>query len=178
MANSFVHNVYNVNMGSSKLEADEKTREICMRVVNKAKELNVELVLPTDFVTSTDIESAATGVSSSLNSNEMAMDIGPDSLNRFVAELNKCNTVVWNGPVGMFEKEQFAHGTKGILEQVLRKNKNITSIICGGDTGSAIKKFQGEQWVSHISTGGGASLELLEGKELPGISYLAQDNVL
>jgi len=102
----------------------------------------------------------------------MILDIGIETLNKWSEILLQHNTIVWNGPVGMFEKDQFGNGTKGIIENVFKKKSSITSIICGGDTGSAIKKYKGEKYVSHVSTGGGASLELLEGKELPGISTL------
>jgi phosphoglycerate kinase len=106
----------------------------------------------------------------------MAFDIGPDSTKKFIEVLNGCQTLVWNGPVGMFEKEEYGNGTKDIFEKACSK-KGFTTIVCGGDTGSAAKKFNAESYISHISTGGGASLEVLEGKILPGLSSLSDDKL-
>lgn len=103
----------------------------------------------------------------------MALDIGPETTKYWTDEILKCKTVIWNGPVGMFERLAFSSGTFKLLQAL--NSKDITSIVCGGDTGSAVKQFSGESFVSHISTGGGASLELLEGKELPGIKALTDD---
>lgn len=106
----------------------------------------------------------------------MAFDIGPDSTKKFIDVLNGCKTLVWNGPVGMFEKAEYGNGTKYIFEKACSK-KGFTTIVCGGDTGSAAKKFNAESYISHISTGGGASLEVLEGKILPGLSSLSDDKL-
>lgn len=172
MANSFAYHVQGVDMGQSLVEKDDNSGKICKNVLKLAKEKGVKILLPTDYICSKNIESPITEVKSTLDETDMAMDIGPESLKTMVNELNKCKTVVWNGPVGMFEKPQFSLGTRGILEQVMRDNASLTSIVCGGDTGSAVKALGQESWIDHVSTGGGASLELLEGKQLPGLVSL------
>lgn len=174
MANSFVHNLYGTPMGKSLLEKDENAVKVCKEVVEYAKQKGVELVFPTDFVCAKDIDGTGLAVKKTLEADDMAFDIGPDSVDYFVKVLGGCNTLVWNGPVGLFEKDAYGHGTKDIFERVCTK-KGFTTIVCGGDTGGAAKKFNAESYVSHISTGGGASLELLEGKVLPGLSSLSDD---
>lgn len=174
MANSFVHNLYGTPMGKSLLEKDDNAVKVCKEVVEYAEKKGVELVFPTDFVCAKDIDGTGLAVKSTLESDDMAFDIGPDSVQKFIQVLNGCNTLVWNGPVGLFEKDAYGHGTKEIFERACSK-KGFTTIVCGGDTGSAAKKFKAEGIVSHISTGGGASLELLEGKILPGLSSLSDD---
>lgn len=143
MANSFVHNLYGTPMGKSLLEKDENAVKVCKEVVEYAKKKNVELVFPIDFVCAKDLNASGMSVKSSLQSDDMAFDIGPDSIKKFVEVLNGCQTLIWNGPVGMFEKEEFGQGTKQIFEQVCNK-KGFTTIVCGGDTGSAAKKFKAE----------------------------------
>ena len=101
---------------------------------------------------------------------EIGVDIGYNTVKLFRQYLDQAKTIIWNGPVGIFEREPFANGTKGICEVL--KNIDATKIIGGGDTGAAITMFGYEEYVTHISTGGGASLELLEGKVLPGIEVI------
>ena len=102
------------------------------------------------------------------------MDIGEESIASFTAEIENCATVVWNGPMGVFENETFATGTFAVAEAMAEKstNGNGTTIIGGGDSVAAVEKAGLAKKMSHISTGGGASLELLEGKVLPGVSAL------
>jgi phosphoglycerate kinase len=100
----------------------------------------------------------------------MGLDIGPDSVKSFQAELNECKSVIWNGPMGVFEMDAFAKGTFAIADTLA--NLNGITIIGGGDSVAAVEKAGLADKMSHISTGGGASLELLEGKVLPGVAAL------
>ena len=100
----------------------------------------------------------------------MGLDIGPDSVKAFQSELNECKSVIWNGPMGVFEMEAFAKGTFAIADTLA--NLNGITIIGGGDSVAAVEKAGLADKMSHISTGGGASLELLEGKVLPGVAAL------
>jgi phosphoglycerate kinase len=101
------------------------------------------------------------------------MDAGPESRKLFAAAVGRAKTIVWNGPVGVFEFDKFAQGTRSLADAVAAATaRGATTIIGGGDTATAAAKFGVEEKVSHVSTGGGASLELLEGKVLPGVSAL------
>jgi phosphoglycerate kinase len=103
----------------------------------------------------------------------MGLDIGPDSVKMLQDELSSCKSVIWNGPMGVFEMDKFAAGTEGIARTLAGLTKTGTcTIIGGGDSVAAVEKFGLADQMSHISTGGGASLELLEGKVLPGIAAL------
>jgi phosphoglycerate kinase len=103
----------------------------------------------------------------------MGLDIGPDSVKFFQESLADCKTVIWNGPMGVFEFPQFAKGTEAIARTLADLTKSgTTTIIGGGDSVAAVEQLNLGEQMSHISTGGGASLELLEGKELPGIAAL------
>lgn len=106
-----------------------------------------------------------------LPDNELGLDIGPRSVRLFETYIEKANTIIWNGPVGVFELPKFSEGTRSIA-QAIAENKNAISIIGGGDSAAAVIKFGYENEITHISTGGGASLEYLEGKELPGIKAI------
>merc|ERR1711998_628842 len=103
----------------------------------------------------------------------MGLDIGPDSVKMFQDELKECKTVIWNGPMGVFEMDAFAKGTFAIAD-TLAEMSEATTIIGGGDSVAAVEKAGLAEKMSHISTGGGASLELLEGKVLPGVAALKE----
>lgn len=147
--------------------------DVAKKVMEKARDNDVQLLLPVDSVVADAFsESAETKVVSAgeIESGWMGLDIGPKSVALFSDVLRKCRTVIWNGPLGVFEMSPFSHGTLSIAQ--LLAELDVTSIIGGGDTAAAVAQFGLSDKMSHISTGGGASLEMLEGKELPGITAL------
>ena len=132
-----------------------------------------KVLLPTDVVIATEIaEDATTAVvgADAIPADQMGLDIGPETRAAFAAVIAAAGTVVWNGPMGVFEKTPFAGGTIAVAEALAASE--AVSVIGGGDSAAAIEKFGLAEQVSHVSTGGGASLEFLEGKELPGIAAL------
>ncbi|KAK6458282.1 3-phosphoglycerate kinase [Scheffersomyces xylosifermentans] len=147
-------------------------------LVAKAKKNGVEIVLPVDFVTADKFDKdAATGVATDaegIPDNWMGLDAGPKSNELFAATVAKAKTIVWNGPPGVFEFENFSKGTKSLLDAAVKSAEaGNTVIIGGGDTATVAKKYGVVDKLSHVSTGGGASLELLEGKELPGVTAIS-----
>lgn len=157
-------------IGRSKLEADKI--EVANHVLQKAKAGKVEILLPLDNVCVKEIKAGAGTVLSGENvpSDLIAVDIGPKTIGYFEIALEGAKTVVWNGPMGIFEIEAFANGSKAIAETLA--HLDATTIIGGGDTAACVAQFGLEDKMTHISTGGGASLEFLEGKTLPGIAAL------
>ena len=158
-------------IGSSIL--DENGIELAKEIIDKASKLNKDLVLPVDIVVADKFENEAntkTVAAESIPSDMMGLDIGPKSIELFNKKIAEAKTVVWNGPVGVFEMENFAKGTRAVADALAESD--CISIIGGGDSAAAIKKFGLEGNMTHISTGGGASLEFLEGKELPGIAVI------
>lgn len=155
-------------IGTSLLE--EEKIDYALEMVNKAKEKGVKLLLPVDNVCgksfSADAESVVTE-DQNISAGYMGLDIGPKSIELFKAELEQAKTVVWNGPMGVFEFSNFAKGTLAIAETLAALD--ATTIIGGGDSAAAVNQLGFGEKMSHISTGGGASLEFLEGKVLPGI---------
>ncbi len=164
-------------VGSSLLE--ENQIDTCKEYLRRAAELGVEVVLPTDIVVASkfgaDAEvavSAANDIESSpFGASGLGLDIGPDSAARFAAEIAASKTVFWNGPMGVFEIDKFAGGTRAVAK-ALTEVQGL-SVVGGGDSAAAVRilGFNDDQF-GHISTGGGASLEFLEGKELPGLDVL------
>jgi phosphoglycerate kinase len=164
-------------VGSSLLEADQI--DTCKEYLKRAAELGVEVILPTDIVVASkfgaDAEVAVTSAdsieSSPFGASGLGLDIGPESAARFATEIADAKTVFWNGPMGVFEIEKFANGTRAVAE-ALTKVSGL-SVVGGGDSAAAVRilGFQDNQF-GHISTGGGASLEFLEGKTLPGLEIL------
>ena len=157
---------------------DEKMITTASRVIKKARQNRVKLVLPIDFVVADSIDkpSKIEIVSSdSVPSNMMGLDIGPETIKLFSKVLSKAGTILWNGPMGVFEKKDFENGTKEIAKLLSElKDENIITIVGGGDSASAIRKFSTIENITHVSTGGGASLELLSGKNLPAIEALGK----
>merc|ERR1719353_1698074 len=141
--------------------------KIVPEIMAKAKEKNVEIILPVDFVTSFKFGEDGTIETATkeggIKDGMMGLDCGPESIKRNAAAIMASKTIIWNGPMGVFEMASFETGTKS----------GVITVIGGGDTATACKKYGTEDKVTHVSTGGGASLELLEGKELPGIAALS-----
>ncbi|MBU4376153.1 MAG: phosphoglycerate kinase, partial [Candidatus Omnitrophica bacterium] len=160
-----------INIGKSKLEADKV--DLAKDILSKAKAKNVRILLPVDHVVADKVDAAAkTEIVNTreIPDGEIGLDIGPKTIEEFEKVLKDSKTVVWNGPVGFFEIKPFSKGTEE-LARFLTTIK-ATTIIGGGDTAAAIYELGLEDKMSHISTGGGASLEYLEGKTLPGIAAL------
>jgi phosphoglycerate kinase len=136
-----------------------------------------KLVLPTDIVVAPAIDAggdARVVSAEQIPDDQMGLDIGPDSARRFAEVLETAKTIVWAGPMGVFERDAFAEGTRAVAQAVAEAtDRGATTLAGGGDTGAALAKFGYAQKMSHVSTGGGASLEFLEGKILPGIAALA-----
>jgi phosphoglycerate kinase len=161
-----------LSVGNSLVEEDKL--ELAKSLEAKAKAQGVELLLPTDVVVADKFAPDANAKTVSINDipdGWMGLDIGPDSIKVFQDALADCNAVIWNGPMGVFEFDKFAAGTEAIAHTLAGKSDAVT-IIGGGDSVAAVEKVGVAEKMSHISTGGGASLELLEGKTLPGIVAL------
>ncbi|MEG4497115.1 phosphoglycerate kinase [Microcoleus sp. F10-C6] len=163
-----------LNVGKSLVEDDKL--ELAKSLEAKAKERGVAFLLPTDVVVADKFAADAntqTVPVESIPDGWMGLDIGPDSVKTFQDALADCKTVIWNGPMGVFEMEKFAVGTEGIARSLAGLTETgTTTIIGGGDSVAAVEQLDLGAQMSHISTGGGASLELLEGKELPGVAAL------
>ncbi len=163
-----------LNVGKSLVEEDKL--ELAKSLEAKAKERGVALLLPTDVIVADKFAADANSQTVSVENipdGWMGLDIGPDSVKTFQDALADCKTVIWNGPMGVFEIPQFAKGTEAIAHVLAGLTKTgATTIIGGGDSVAAVEQLNLGAEMSHISTGGGASLELLEGKVLPGIAAL------
>ncbi|MDD5568428.1 MAG: phosphoglycerate kinase [Candidatus Omnitrophica bacterium] len=157
-------------IGNSKLEKDKL--DLAKSILEKAKSLNKEIVLPVDnvIVDTIDANAKTEIAGDQIPEGKIAVDIGPKTIRLFEDKLSSAKTIVWNGPLGIFEMDAFASGTKEVAGFVA--NLKAVTIIGGGDTAAAIAKFKLENKMTHISTGGGASLEYLEGKVLPGVAAL------
>ncbi|MDJ0846611.1 MAG: phosphoglycerate kinase [Crocosphaera sp.] len=163
-----------LSVGKSLVEEDKL--ELAKSLEAKAKEKGVDLLLPTDVVLADNFAPDANAKTTSIDNIEdgwMGLDIGPDSVEVFKNALAECKAVIWNGPMGVFEFDKFAVGTEAIANTLADlTGTGTTTIIGGGDSVAAVEKVGVAEKMSHISTGGGASLELLEGKTLPGIAAL------
>jgi len=160
-------------IGSSKLEKDKL--DLARTILEKAKSLDKDILLPIDHLVVDSIAADAKLeiVGENIPDGKIAVDVGPKTVSLFKSCLKKAKTIVWNGPLGIFEMDAFSKGTKEIAEFIA--TLKITTIIGGGDTAAAVAKFKLEDKMTHISTGGGASLEFLEGKILPGIAALSDN---
>jgi phosphoglycerate kinase len=163
-----------LSVGSSLVEEDKL--ELAKTLEAKAKEKGVEFLLPTDIVVADKFAPDANSQTVSIDNipdGWMGLDVGPDSVKVFQAALGSCKAAIWNGPMGVFEFDKFAAGTEAIAHTLADlTGQGVTTIIGGGDSVAAVEKVGVAEKMSHISTGGGASLELLEGKVLPGIAAL------
>src|SRR5665648_876544 len=160
-----------LEIGKSILDADNVS--LAAELLRKAEKAGVKLLLPVDLIAAKEFSNdSEKGIYSkdSIPADMMGMDIGPKSIELFEKEIKKAKTIIWNGPVGVFEMPNFAGGTRGIAEAMA--NSEAVTIIGGGDSAAAVELFNLADKMTHISTGGGASLEFLEGKELPGVAVL------
>jgi phosphoglycerate kinase len=160
-------------VGKSLVEAD--MLDIAKGLLARSKELNVDIPLPSDVVVAKEFSATAEAdvkPIGEVSADEMILDIGPDTAERFSRMLTDAGTIVWNGPVGVFEFDQFGEGTRAIAQAIARSS--AFSIAGGGDTLAAIEKYRVEDDISYISTGGGAFLEFLEGKKLPAVAVLEE----
>jgi phosphoglycerate kinase len=172
MANNFF--VYkNLKVGKSLIE--DNTKEIIKKIYDKAKENKCEILIPEDCMVGSSFTSS--GINKNLNNiedNDIILDIGPKTIKSIKHKIDQSNTVLWNGPAGYFENENFMNGTAAIAEIISKYTveKSLISILGGGDTLAAINKSKNKLSFTHLSTAGGAFLEFLEGKDLPGLSVL------
>ncbi|RWS14042.1 Phosphoglycerate kinase 1-like protein [Dinothrombium tinctorium] len=176
MAFTFLKVLKNMEIGKSLF--DEEGAKIVPKLMSKAEANKVTIHLPVDFVTGDKFDEHANvgtaTVESGIPSDYLGLDCGPKSSEIFREAIKRAKTIVWNGPVGVFEWENFSKSTKAVMDEVVAATAaGATTIIGGGDTATCCAKWNTEDKVSHVSTGGGASLELLEGKTLPGVAALS-----
>lgn len=159
--------------GKSLVEEDKL--DLAKQLIEQARSRNVRLLLPLDHVIAEKIDASAktqiVTTDQGIPGDSMGLDIGPQTLNAFAKEISAARTIVWNGPMGVFEVAPFAVGTRKVAELVAA-NRGATSVVGGGDSVAAVQQAGLADKITHISTGGGASLEFLEGKKLPGIEAL------
>jgi phosphoglycerate kinase len=172
IANTFLA-ATGVGVGKSLHEAE--MLDVARRLMAKAKARGTEIPLPTDVVVAKEFAATAHADVRTIHdvrNDEMILDIGPDTADRFSELVQSAGTIVWNGPVGVFEFEQFGEGTRAIAHAIARSK--AFSLAGGGDTLAAIEKYNIEDGISYISTGGGAFLEFVEGKTLPAVAVLEE----
>jgi phosphoglycerate kinase len=157
-------------IGRSRVEEDKL--ELARDLVAEAERKGVRIVLPSDHVVASGPEAGAvTRTVTDIPGDLMGLDIGPATIEQFTSEIPRARTVIWNGPLGFFELPEFAHGTLAVGE-ALANTEGVKSIIGGGDTAAALAHAPWASRFTHISTGGGATLEYLEGRVLPGVKAL------
>ena len=152
---------------------DEDSIGLAGDLMKKADEMGVKLLIPVDSVCAKEFDNnseKAVFDRDKIPADMMGMDIGPETVKLYTDVIAKAKTIVWNGPAGVFEMPSFAEGTKAIAKALAESD--AVTVIGGGDSAAAVEQFGFADKMTHISTGGGASLEFLEGKELPGISCL------
>ena len=177
MAFTFKKVINNLAIGASLY--DEEGAKIVPDLIEKAKKNGKEIILPVDYVIAdkfaADAATKAADDSSGIPDGWMGLDVGHKSTELFVKAILDSKTIVWNGPAGVFEFEAFEKATKAMADAIIKATQNgAITVIGGGDTATAAKKYGADKKVTHTSTGGGASLEFLEGKELPGVAALSE----
>jgi phosphoglycerate kinase len=171
MANTFLA-ATGLNMQASKIESDKLP--LARTIIEKARSKKVQLLLPVDVVVAKGLDATSGSIvdADKIPDGHMALDIGPRTVEAFAKTFTNAKTILWNGPLGLFEKEPFSKGTFGIARAIA--DSKAFTVIGGGDSAAAVHEAGAEvaSKISHISTGGGAALELLEGKKLPGVEAL------
>lgn len=176
MAFTFKKVIDNIEIGSSLF--DEEGAKLVPELMAKAKAAGKEIILPVDYVAAdkfaADAATKAVSDAEGIPAGWMGLDVGAESTKKFVEAIKSSKTIVWNGPAGVFEFEAFEKATKAMADAIVEATAaGAITVIGGGDTATAAKKYGADKKVTHTSTGGGASLELLEGKELPGVAFLS-----
>ncbi|EED24080.1 phosphoglycerate kinase PgkA, putative [Talaromyces stipitatus ATCC 10500] len=176
MAFTFKKTLENVKIGNSLF--DEPGSKTVGDIIEKAKKNNVNVILPVDYVTASkfgaDAEVGSATDAEGIPDGWLGLDVGPKSVESYKKAISEAKTILWNGPPGVFELEPFASGTKATLDAAVQAAQSGSIVIIGGgDTATVAAKYKVEDKLSHVSTGGGASLELLEGKDLPGVAALS-----
>ena len=172
MANNFLVQK-NIKIGKSLVEKNIK--EIIQKINEKAQKNNCEILIPEDCMVGTKMDGEGKVKKfDAIKDDELILDIGPNTIKKIIKKINESNTVLWNGPAGYFENQNFSNGTISIADAISNNTvkKSLTSVLGGGDTLAAIKKSKNKLSFTHLSTAGGAFLEYLEGKDLPGLSVL------
>ena len=172
MANNFLQ-YKSKQIGKSLIE--KNSNEIIEKIYSEAKRYSCEIFIPLDCNVATSFEGLVTTRSQdSIKEDEIILDVGPETIKKIEKIIDNSNTILWNGPAGYFENKNFAIGTNSIANKISKNtnNKSLISVIGGGDTISAINKIEKKLSFTHLSTAGGAFLEYLEGKDLPGLSVL------
>lgn len=175
MAFTFKKELQGMKIGKSLYDAEGA--KIVKEVIEKAKAKGIRVTLPVDYVTGDNLKKptkvATATDETGIPDDVMGLDIGPKSVQLFNEAIGRAQTILWNGPAGVFEVKEFEAGTRAICEAVrAATQRGVVTVLGGGDTATAAQKFGIEEHVSHCSTGGGASLELLEGRKLPGVEAL------
>ena len=172
MANTFLY-AMGVNIGNSLCE--KNMADNARKILSKAKDIGCDIVLPSDFVVAKNLDDGKNAkITNVVPNDEMILDVGPKTTKEIINKIETCKTLIWNGPVGAFENKPFDKATFEIANAVanLTKNNNLLSVAGGGDTVSALNKAGVQNNISYISAAGGAFLEWLEGKTLPGVYAL------
>lgn len=163
-------------IGNSLVELDKL--DLALDLLKKAEKKGVNLILPTDAIIADSFSNDAPhypGANNEIPDDKMGLDIGPKSAEHFAQIIKASNTILWNGPMGVFEMDSYANGTKLVASAIVAATENgAFSLIGGGDSAAAISKFKMTEHVSYVSTGGGALLEYMEGKELPGVKAITE----
>ncbi len=161
-----------INIGRSLIEQDKIS--VAKELMTDAVEHGVRVLLPTDHLTGDENKENSSTTDVNIPEGRIGLDIGPRTTDRFIEEIGRSKTVLWNGPVGLFEVEPFDQGSKALAQALADHRSDIVSIVAGGDTVAAVTAAGVAHHITHLSTGGGATLEFLEGRELPGIKALEQ----